>query len=53
MSLAEALDAYRDAVAKRAYWEHNGTRRDGKLETAHSAELRARTDIFKAVRAKS
>lgn len=40
-----ALDAYRDAVATRAFWEENGTRRDGKLEAARTREAAARRAV--------
>lgn len=44
----KALDAYRDAVAARAFWEDNGTRRDGKLESARADEAAARLAVRNA-----
>jgi len=41
----KALDAYRDAVAARAFWEENGTRRDGNLELARAREASARLAV--------
>lgn len=50
-TLSDALNGYRDAVAQRAYWEHNGTRRDGNLHRALSAEATARKAVFTAAAA--
>lgn len=43
------LNAYRDAVAKRAFWEDHGSRGDGHLEAARAVEAAARRALLKAV----
>jgi hypothetical protein len=46
-TLAQALNSYRDAVARRAYWEDHGHRRDGNLEEARVAEAAARRVVVR------
>lgn len=48
--LNRALAAYRDAVAKRAFWEHHGTRRDGNLENAKAVEKVALRDLKRTIK---
>ena len=49
-TLTDALDAYRDAVARRAFWEDNGHRLDGRLEEARAAETVARRAVLTTAR---
>ena len=45
LTIDSILDAYRDAVARRTYWEDNGTRKDGRLELAAEWETNCRNAV--------
>ena len=45
LTIDNVLDAYRDAVARRTYWEDNGTRKDGRLELAAEWETNCRNAV--------
>jgi len=45
MKLAKLLDAYRDAIARRVYWESHGTHGDERLPQALADESSARGDV--------
>ena len=45
MKLAKLLDAYRDAIERRVYWEKNGTHGDELLPQALAEESSARAEV--------
>lgn len=51
-TVAKALDAYADAVAKRARQESHGRHGDGMLEARQHDEKMARAAVFQAIRQK-
>lgn len=49
-TVAKALDNYAKAVERRTYWQSNGHRGDGMLESAQHDEKIARAGVFQAIR---
>lgn len=45
------INAYRDAVAQRVFWEDHGSHGDGRLEDARKVESSARRALVKAMSA--
>ena len=47
MKLSKLLDAYRDAIQRRVYWENNGTYSDERLRQALAEEWSALAAVLK------
>ena len=47
-TLAEAVDAYRDAVERRVWQSRSGTYGDGRLDAAREVERQARAAVLAA-----
>ena len=49
-NMPELLNAYRDAVANRSFWENHGRYGDGNLAAAIERERMARAAVLSAAR---
>lgn len=52
MSMPDLLNAHRDAVANRSFWENHGRHGDGNLDAAIERERVARAAVLSAARSR-